>query len=150
VHLRIGTGIIRDLLFRMADQTRVLVVDDQPDVRAAFRYMLEHFGYDVGEAGNGAEALAYLADKKVDVILTDLYMPKMDGLTLVRAVRTGPAPRPAIIAVSGSPNLGKDAALEAARVLGADAILLKPLARDQLIKTIRAGVGEEPPLVRSN
>jgi two-component system chemotaxis response regulator CheY len=134
----------------MAQPTRVLVVDDQPDVRLSFRYMLEHFGYDVGEAGNGVEALAFLAKEKVDVILTDLYMPKMDGLTLVRAVRTGPAPRPRIIAVSGSPNLGKEAALEAARVLGADAILLKPLARDQLIKAIRSVVGDDPPLVPSH
>jgi CheY-like chemotaxis protein len=128
----------------MAEQTRVLVVDDQPDVRLAFRYMLEYFGYNVEEAGNGAEALAFMANEKVDVILTDLYMPKMDGLTLVRAVRTGPPPGPRIIAVSGSPHLGKDAALEAARVLGADAVLLKPLAREVLIKTIRAVVGDDP------
>jgi CheY-like chemotaxis protein len=134
----------------MAEPTRVLVVDDQPDVRLAFRYMLEHFGYNVGEAGDGAEALAFLANEKVDVILTDLYMPKMDGLMLVRAVRMGPTPGPRIIAVSGSPNLGKDAALEAARVLGADAILLKPLARDVLIKTVRSVVGDDPPLVPTN
>jgi len=108
---------------------RVLVVDDQPDVRLAFRYMLEHYGYAVGEAANGADALSYLSRQRVDVILTDLYMPGMDGLSLVRVIRASPEPQPRVIAISGSPNLGKNASLQAAQILGADAILPKPISR---------------------
>jgi CheY-like chemotaxis protein len=113
------------------------VVDDRPDVRLAFMYMLEASGYQVAEASNGAEALVCLAREKIDVILTDLYMPGMDGLALLRIVKQSPAPRPYLIAMSGSPHLGTGAALEAARVLGADAVLNKPLSRDQLVGTIR-------------
>ncbi len=116
---------------------RVLVVDDRPDVRLAFMYMLEASGYLVAEASNGAEALVSLAREKIDVILTDLHMPGVDGLALLRIVRQSPGPRPLLIAMSGSPNVGKGAALDAARVLGADAVLNKPLSRDQLVGTIR-------------
>src|SRR5687767_14473586 len=81
--------------------TIVLIVDDQPDVRLAFRYMLEHHEYQVLEAANGTEALACLETTRVDVILTDLYMPSMDGLSLLSAVRESPPPQPRIIAMSG-------------------------------------------------
>src|SRR5262252_3048324 len=89
-----------------ADRLRILLVDDQPDVRLAFRYMLEADNYEVVEAANGTEALAQLSQKPIDVILTDLYMPWMDGLSLLRAVRSTGGPTPRVIAMSGSPNLG--------------------------------------------
>ena len=117
---------------------RVLIVDDQPDVRLAFRYMLEHYGCRITEAGNGKEALNCLSRERVDVVLTDLYMPGMDGLALLREILERPGPRPRVIAISGSPNLGKEASLSAARALGADIVLPKPLSRDQLITAIRS------------
>jgi CheY-like chemotaxis protein len=122
---------------------RVLIVDDQPDVRLAFAYMLEALGCTIGEAHDGVAALAYLAKNRVDVVLTDMYMPGMDGLGLVRAVRSGKPPYPRIIVMSGSENLGMDASLEAAKVLGADAVLRKPITRDRLLNTIRDLMGEE-------
>jgi two-component system chemotaxis response regulator CheY len=114
----------------------VLIVEDRADVRLALRYMLEAHDYRVAEAADGAEALAYVATESVDVILTDLYMPQMDGLSLVRALRKSKSAQPRIIAMSGSPNLGKEAALDAARVLGADAVLRKPFSREQLVRAI--------------
>lgn len=113
------------------------MVDDRPDVRLSFLYLLEACGYEVAEAADGAQALAVMARKHVDVILTDLYMPGVDGLGLVRIIRGSPPPQPRIIAMSGSDHIGRDASLEAARVLGADAILKKPFSRDQLVRTIR-------------
>ena len=122
---------------RASEVPRVLVVDDRPDVRLAFMYMLEASSYHVGEASNGAEALAYLARERVDVVLTDLYMPGMDGLALLKVLRTAPAPRPRIIAMTGSAEFDRGASLEAARILGADAVLIKPVSREQLVGTIR-------------
>jgi CheY-like chemotaxis protein len=120
---------------------RVLLVDDQPDVRLAFRYMLEADGYRVIEAGNGTEALAQLVKQPIDVIVTDLYMPWMDGLSLLRAVRSNNV-KTRVIAMSGSPNLGKEASLQAASILGADAVLEKPVTRLQLVGTIKALLNE--------
>jgi CheY-like chemotaxis protein len=124
--------------------TRILVVDDRPDVRLSFMYMLQASGYEVAEAASGTEALAYLAKERADVILTDLYMPGMDGLGLLRVLRSGPKPYPHVIAMSGSPHLGTAASLEAARVLGADAVLQKPLSRETLVGTIRQILGHDP------
>jgi two-component system phosphate regulon response regulator PhoB len=122
---------------------RILVVDDRPDVRLSFLYLLEASGYDVAEAADGTQALSVMARKHIDVILTDLYMPGLDGLGLVRIVRNGPPPQPRIIAMSGSDHIGRDASLEAARVLGADAILTKPFSRDLLVRTIRAVLSQD-------
>src|SRR5262249_44883733 len=111
--------------------------DDYPDVRLAFRFMLEAHGYVVSEAANGAEALSQLETAVVDVILTDLFMPDVDGLALVKAVRHGTRRQPWIIAISGAENIGKDLALDAAKEPGADAILPKPVSKDRLVTTIR-------------
>ena len=120
----------------------VLVVDDRPDVRLSFLYLLEASGYEVAEAADGTQALSVLARKHIDVILTDLYMPGLDGLGLVRIVRGSAPPQPRIIAMSGSDHIGRDASLQAARVLGADAILTKPFSRDQLVRTIKSVLKE--------
>jgi CheY-like chemotaxis protein len=113
---------------------RVLVVDDRPDVRLSFMYLLQACGYEAAEAGGGADALSYLSRKKVDVVLTDLDMPGMDGLELLETVRAGKTP-PKVIVMTGS-AVGDGEALTAAQKLGADAVLLKPLSRDQLQRTI--------------
>src|SRR5260370_36629689 len=108
---------------------RVLVVDDRPDVRLSFLYMLQALGYDVAEACDGYAALQYLATHQVDVVLTDLFMPGMDGLGLLEAIVSGPKRRPALVAMSGVLSPKSSELLESARLLGAQ-VLEKPIARD--------------------
>ena len=115
----------------------VLIVDDQPDVRLAFAFMLDALGCKVAEGADGREALQHLAKNRVDVVLTDLYMPRMDGVALIEAIRKRPLPHPKIIAMSGSENLAYRASLQAAAMVGADALLTKPIARAKLLNTIR-------------
>jgi two-component system, OmpR family, response regulator len=117
---------------------RVLVVDDRPDVRLSFCFMLEASGYAVAEAGDGAEALALLARQRIDVILTDLHMPGMDGTALIRLVRRTFRPPPIIIAMTGTSSPWVTASSEAAGEIGADAILLKPITKQQIIQAIRS------------
>src|SRR5258705_3883670 len=131
-------------LFPKESLTRILVVDDRPDVRLSFLYMLQSSGYEVAEAASGAAALEYLSKKRADVVLTDLYMPDMDGLALMRVLNSRPQPRARIIAMSGTTHLGNEASMEAARVLGADAVLRKPFTREQLIGAIRFVLGHDP------
>ena len=66
---------------------RVLVVDDEPRVRAALRVMLEVLGFEVVEAGDGRSATRALGDAPADVILCDLFMAGQDGLELLRELR---------------------------------------------------------------
>ncbi|HZP94721.1 MAG TPA: response regulator [Candidatus Limnocylindria bacterium] len=68
-----------------AARRRVLVVDDEPQVRATIRDALAFEGYEVSEASNGAEALALIDDRGTDAIVLDLWMPVMDGWQFRRA-----------------------------------------------------------------
>jgi CheY-like chemotaxis protein len=122
----------------MAGATRVLVVDDLPDVRFSFLFMLQALGYDVAEAASGDEALAMISREKIDVVLADLYMPGMDGATLARAIRELPTPRPFIIAMSGALPAGAERSARAAEELAADVVLRKPITRDRLLDAIRS------------
>ena len=62
---------------------RVLVVDDEPEVRLLHRILLEKGGHDVAEAVDGSEALDHALENDVDVVITDLMMPVMDGRQLI-------------------------------------------------------------------
>jgi CheY-like chemotaxis protein len=111
---------------------RVLVVDDRPDVRLSLLYMLEAAGFDVAEAENGEQALNLVWSQRVEVVLTDLAMPGMDGRELTQKIVEA-RHRPRVIVMSGSERLGP----EEAETLGADAVLSKPFTREQLVRTIK-------------
>jgi two-component system, chemotaxis family, chemotaxis protein CheY len=125
----------------------VLIVEDTPDVRLAYRFLLETSEFRVLEAADGAQALEHLGEEHVDVILTDIYMPGIDGIGLIRAVRSRPGRQPAIIAVSGEPHYAYRSSLQAARYIGADVILVKPIPREDLVRAIRSLIGGGPTLV---
>jgi CheY-like chemotaxis protein len=111
---------------------RVLVVDDRPDVRHSLLYMLEACGFDVAEAEDGEKALDVVESQRVEVVLTDLTMPGMDGRELTRKI-VGSRHRPRVIVMSGSESLGP----AEAQTLGADAVLSKPFTRERLVQTIK-------------
>jgi CheY-like chemotaxis protein len=113
----------------------VLIVDDQPDVRLSFGFMLTALEYKVAEAATGKDAVEYLKKNHIDVVLTDIYMPDMNGVELIERIREMPKP-PKIIAMTGSDNLGYGASLQAAAIVGADAVLKKPITRVRLQTTI--------------
>lgn len=124
----------------------VLIVDDVPDVRLGYRMLLEADNCEVLEASDAPTALAFLERRKVDVLLADLYMPgRMDGVDLIQRLTTAPPPRPAIIAMSGAPHLAYHSSLNAARYVGADATLIKPVSRIELIETVRSLMVDRAP-----
>lgn len=83
----------------------VLVVDDDDEMRAVLRHVLELDGWRVAEARDGREALARLTEARPDVVLTDLEMPRLDGVGLARRVRNGAdGPRLAAISRHGIPE----------------------------------------------
>ena len=66
---------------------RVLVIDDEPAVREMIVTMLRRQGHDVFDAGDGIEGLRVAADRPVDLVITDVVMPEMEGIGLIRELR---------------------------------------------------------------
>ncbi len=113
----------------------ILTVDDSASLRQAIKIALTGEGYDVTEAADGAEGLAKAAANQFSLIITDLNMPVMDGLTMIRELRARPSH-------SGLPILflttESDAGIKAqAKDAGATGWLTKPFNPDQLIAVVK-------------
>lgn len=113
----------------------VLLVDDCIDALVPLAALLEMSGAEVVTADNGAEALARLRGARFDVLVSDLRMPGMSGVELIRALRADTsADQPVAIAYTGYSAMATRDVVEA----GFDAVLTKPLAIDKLERTIQS------------
>ncbi len=111
---------------------RILVVDDEENARVALSKILTHDGYDVSSAGNGLEALNFLRNNAVELIITDLNMPEMNGLAFLRELkRSYPSSKVIMITAYGE----VESYLEAI-TLGAFEYINKPVKYDDLKKVI--------------
>ena len=120
---------------------RILIADDDPQIRRLLRVLLPPDGHEVVEAADGAEAPCALPESGFDLMLCDLLMPNKEGLETIReAKRAFPALR--IVAMSGGVRGGGDI-LKVARLLGADGILAKPFSRQDLFDVLAAALGED-------
>jgi two-component system chemotaxis response regulator CheY len=119
-----------------AESKTVLVVDDGALVRVYYRSILEAAGFRVQEALNGLEALEYLLARTVDLLIVDINMPQMDGLTFLRNLRQKEGPMAAIPALVTSTEAAA-ADVAAARAAGANYYLVKPVDREQLVEFAR-------------
>lgn len=113
----------------------VLIVDDEDYIREMLNLMLQLHGYQVEEAENGKDALNVIQTSKPDVIILDVMMPNMDGITLCKNLRQEPetANLP-IIMLSGKTHLGAER--EGMRA-GANFYMFKPMKTEELIRNIR-------------
>lgn len=114
----------------------ILVVDDAGLVRTYYRAILEEAGFQVGEALNGLEALEKLLAATVDLLVVDINMPHMDGLTFLNTLRQKEGPMAAIPALVTSTE-SAPADFAAARAAGANYYLVKPVEREQLVQYAR-------------
>ncbi len=117
----------------------ILTVDDSPSMREAVKLTLTDAGYEVIEAVDGQDGLAKAQIKGVSLVLTDLNMPNMDGLSLTRALRSLPDFNsiPVMVMSSDMPA-SKKLAAEAA---GACAWMSKPFKQEQLLAAVRQAIG---------
>jgi two-component system, cell cycle response regulator DivK len=107
----------------------ILIVEDYDDTRCLMKFMLETYGFRVLEAADGTEAIDRFRQQKPDLVLMDLSLPVVDGLTATKQIRQlSPTDKIPIIAVTAYGDIYRDKALEA----GCDALIGKPLDFDKL------------------
>lgn len=114
---------------------RILIIDDEPAVRAVMRAMLESARHHILEAANGMAALAALAAAPIDVVVTDILMPDRDGIETILDIRKQ-FPAVKILAMSGGGLCGKHDLLEAAQKLGAHDTMSKPFRKSEILAKI--------------
>ncbi|WP_159838905.1 response regulator [Nocardia sp. CY41] len=115
--------------------TKVLVVDDEPQIVRALRINLSVRGYDVITAATGGAALRAAADRHPDVVVLDLGLPDMDGIEVLAGLR-GWTSAPVIVLSARTDSADKVEALDA----GADDYVTKPFGMDELLARLRAAV----------
>ncbi len=120
---------------------RILVVDDEELARFTIREILESAGHQVDEAGDGRQALDALAQVPFDLVVTDIIMPEKDGVSATIEIRQG-YPDIKIIAVSGGGRTRNLDFLEMAKQYGADRILAKPFAEEELLEAVEGCLAE--------
>ncbi len=122
---------------------RILIVDDEELVRAAFVLLLERHGHEVCEATNGVEALAQIRKRPLDLVVTDLVMPEKDGFETIRDIRNI-SPSLKIIAISGGAPIGSRDILQFATNMGADETFAKPIDRAKFLTSVSRLLSETP------
>lgn len=126
---------------------KILIIDDDRDVRESMAKMLERAGFEVVVADGGPGGLELFESGGADVIITDVIMPEQNGVDLIKELREGGCPA-RIIAISGGGNMEPagyepgaittTAYLAAAQKFGADATLTKPFDRRQLLDVVKS------------
>jgi len=127
-----------------AEGAKVLVVDDEPQITRVLRTVLSSQGYRVRTAAEGESALSSFKEWSPDLVITDLYMPHMDGLELCRRIRDASSVPIIVLSVKGEERT-KVEALD----LGADDYVTKPFGADELLARVRVALrrGANEPLV---
>lgn len=120
----------------MAEKYRLLVVDDEEALRQFLAELFGHEGYEVSTCGNAREALQRLDQKSFDLLVSDIKMPEMDGLELLRRVRVAHPEMP-VVMMTGHGTV--ENAIQALN-LGAFNFIRKPFAIDEILKVVQKGL----------
>lgn len=120
----------------------ILLVEDDEGTRSMLRRALQQAGYNILEAEDGRVAFKLLADQSVDLVITDIIMPEVEGIELMRMLRTS-KPRLPVIAISGGGRMGPEGYLHLAKTIGAAKILAKPFEVEELLAAIKELLGQK-------
>lgn len=120
--------------------SRILVVDDDPEIRSTLKKLLERSGHEIVIAADGRGAETALSQTSFDLMVTDIVMPDQDGLEVIRITRVAHPELP-IIAISGGGRLRTGNYLRLAKAMGAVAAIEKPFEFDDFLREVNAALG---------
>jgi two-component system copper resistance phosphate regulon response regulator CusR len=130
------------MMSAVAEKSRVLIVDDEPQITRVLKTVLTSQGYQVRTASEGESALANFTEWRPELVITDLYMPHMDGIELCRRIRAQSNVPIIVLSVKGEEGT-KVEALDS----GADDYVTKPFAFEELLARVEA-LGRRPKEIR--
>ena len=113
---------------------RILVVDDNPEIRMLLVLLLQRAGHEVVEAADGTTVMTWVEDTDPDVIILDLMMPLMDGWATLEMLKTDPTTKDIPVIISSA--MGDNEHLDRARALGASDYISKPWTADDILKRV--------------
>lgn len=119
---------------------RILVAEDERDIRELIGFTLRHSGHEVLTASNGEDALAIALREVPDLVLLDIRMPRLTGYEVCRRLRAEPATQHVPVAFLSAK--GQDSEVQAGMDAGATDYILKPFAPDQLIQRVALLLGQ--------
>jgi CheY-like chemotaxis protein len=123
---------------------RILLIEDDENIRKMLRLALEGYGYEVTEACDGKQGLESYKASPADLVITDLVMPEKEGLETIQDLRKA-HPHVKIIAMSGGSRSNAGENLKMAKLLGASALVSKPFEMGKFAETIAGLLGKPPP-----
>ncbi|MBF0240545.1 MAG: response regulator [SAR324 cluster bacterium] len=117
----------------------IMTVDDSPSIRQMVTFTLKNAGYEVVEAVDGADAINKVKQHSVNMVITDLNMPNVDGIELIKQLRANPAHKftPIVMLTTESQDTKK----QEGRSAGATGWIVKPFKPDQLIAVVKKVMG---------
>jgi DNA-binding response OmpR family regulator len=121
------------------DRFKVLVVDDEPFICRSLSFVLRKENYEVFEARNGEEALAFIRENQPDLVFMDVMMPKMNGFDVTRAVKSDDKLKNTKIILLTAK--GQDADRATGVEAGADDYMTKPFSPTKILERARAALG---------
>lgn len=116
---------------------KILIVDDAENVRYSLRTSLEDAGYAVDEAVDGEEALTRLQSSAFDLVIADVWMPRLNGIDLLQRMRAISPNTPVFVITGGAARIPIESTAAMARTWGADHVFYKPFDNEDLIVAIR-------------
>lgn len=118
----------------------ILLVEDSPEVSLSVREILKASGHTVSEAQNGAAGLAAIKAGSFDLVVSDIWMPEMDGIALLKQLRSGGNNIPVVVISGGAPNAPLTYTAPLASTFGANAVVYKPFEKEELLKAVNAAL----------
>src|SRR4051812_46767640 len=120
----------------------ILLVEDSPEVSMTVREILETAGHTIEDAPSGKEAIKLLAAGKFDAIVSDIWMPGMDGIALLKEIRGSGNEIPVVVISGGAPNAPLTYTAPLAATFGANVVVYKPFETSELLKAIDTVLSE--------